>query len=86
MIQGLLAFDTLLDLLRTCTVFMDTDAGKRVKVVCRYQQYRAARHSNGCALGKRLRRSGVWHTRARQISHYGLRRPDAPRLFRSGRL
>ncbi len=44
---------------------MDTDAGKRVKVVCRYQQYRAARR-----IVERLRtgrtpeeRSGVvWHT------------------------
>ena len=65
MIQGLLAPDTLLDVLRTCTVFMDTDSGRRVKVVCRYQQYRAARRIIG-----RLRRgktaadrSGVvWHT------------------------
>lgn len=65
LIQGLLAPATLLDVLRTCTVFMDTDAGKRVKVVCRYQQYRAARR-----IVERLRtgqtpeeRSGVvWHT------------------------
>jgi type I restriction enzyme R subunit len=65
LIQGLLAPATLLDILRTCTVFMDTDSGKRVKVVCRYQQYRAARR-----IVERLRtgksaeeRSGVvWHT------------------------
>jgi len=65
MIQGLLAPDTLLDVLRTGTVFMETDDGKRVKVICRYQQYRAARR-----IGERLRtgqtaeeRSGVvWHT------------------------
>jgi type I restriction enzyme R subunit len=65
LIQGLLAPDTLLDVLRTSTVFMDTDEGKRVKVVCRYQQYRAARR-----IIQRLRtgktaeeRSGVvWHT------------------------
>lgn len=65
MIQGLLAPDTLLQVLRTCSVFMDTDAGKRVKVVCRYQQYRAAQR-----IVERLRtgktsgeRSGVvWHT------------------------
>jgi type I restriction enzyme, R subunit len=64
-IQGLLTPETLLQVLRTCTVFMDTDSGKRVKVVCRYQQYRAARK-----IVKRLRaaktaeqRSGViWHT------------------------
>ncbi|MGA2400546.1 MAG: type I restriction endonuclease subunit R [Syntrophobacteraceae bacterium] len=65
LIQGLLAPATLLDVLRTCTVFKDTDDGKRVKVVCRYQQYRAARR-----IVERLRngktpeeRSGVvWHT------------------------
>jgi type I restriction enzyme, R subunit len=52
---------TLLLILRTCTVFMDTDAGKRIKVVCRYQQFRAA-----CRIADRLRdgesaadRSGV---------------------------
>ncbi|MDB6170823.1 MAG: type site-specific deoxyribonuclease, HsdR family [Chthoniobacteraceae bacterium] len=65
LIQGLLAPATLLDVLRTCSVFMDTDSGKRVKVVCRYQQYRAA-----WRIVQRLRagqtpqeRSGVvWHT------------------------
>jgi type I restriction enzyme R subunit len=65
LIQGLLAPATLLDVLRTCTVFMDTDSGARIKVVSRYQQYRAARK-----IVERLRagsgnddRSGViWHT------------------------
>lgn len=65
LIQGLFAKDTLLDVLRSCSVFMDTDSGKRIKVVCRYQQYRAARR-----IVERLRagktpeeRSGVvWHT------------------------
>lgn len=65
LVQGLLAPATLLDVLRTCTVFMDTDDGRRIKVVCRYQQYRAARK-----IVERLRtgktpesRSGVvWHT------------------------
>ena len=65
LIQGLLAPATLLDVLRTSTVFMDTDSGKRIKVVCRYQQYRATRK-----IVERLRsgqtpeaRSGVvWHT------------------------
>lgn len=65
LIQGMLAPDTLLDILRTCSVFKDTDAGRRIKVVCHYQQYRAARR-----ILERLRagttpeeRSGVvWHT------------------------
>ncbi|MBU2854948.1 type I restriction endonuclease subunit R [Acidithiobacillus ferriphilus] len=65
MIQGLLAPATLLDVLRTCTVFMDTDSGKRVKVVSRYQQYRAAhRIVERLRTGKTMEeRSGVvWHT------------------------
>jgi type I restriction enzyme R subunit len=65
MIQGLLAPATLLDVLRTCTVFMDTDSGKRVKVICRYQQYRAAyRIVQRLRAGKTAEeRSGVvWHT------------------------
>lgn len=65
LIQGLLASATLLDVLRTCTVFMDTDSGRRIKVVCRYQQYRAARKLvNRLRLGKTPEaRSGVvWHT------------------------
>lgn len=65
LIQGLLAPAALLNVLRTSTVFMDTDAGRRIKVVCRYQQYRAARK-----IVERLRagktpeaRFGVvWHT------------------------
>src|SRR6266571_1992828 len=65
LIQGLLAPATLLDVLRTSTVYKDTDDGRRVKVICRYQQYRAARR-----IVERLRtgktpeeRSGVvWHT------------------------
>jgi type I restriction enzyme R subunit len=65
LIQGLLVPATLLDVLRTCTVFMDTESSRRIKVVCRYQQYRAARK-----IVQRLRagetpeaRSGVvWHT------------------------
>jgi len=65
LIHGMLRRAVLLDLLRTCTVFMDTDSGTRVKVTARYQQYRAA-----CKIRDRLRqgstaeeRSGViWHT------------------------
>lgn len=65
MIQGLLAPATLLDVLRTCTVFLDTDSGQCVKVVCRYQQYRAAhRVVARLRAGKSAEeRSGVvWHT------------------------
>jgi len=65
LIQGLLAPATLVDVIRTCTVFMDTDAGKRIKVICRYQQYRAARRIiERIRTGENsMERSGViWHT------------------------
>ena len=65
LVAGMLTRANLLQMLRTCTVFMDTDAGTRVKVVCRYQQFRAAgkivqRLRSGHTA---LERSGVvWHT------------------------
>ena len=65
LIQGMLPPETLLDILRSCSVFMDTDSGKRVKVVCRYQQYRAAKKMLArLRVGKNAEeRSGVvWHT------------------------
>lgn len=63
--QGMLSKENLLHILRTCSVFMDTDAGRRIKVVARYQQYRAAGK-----ITERLRRGAtpmdrsgvVWHT------------------------
>jgi type I restriction enzyme R subunit len=65
LIAGMLTKANLLQILRTSSVFMDTDGGARVKVVCRYQQFRAANK-----ILERLRtgetamaRSGVvWHT------------------------
>jgi len=65
LIAGMLSKTNLLQILRTSAVFMDTDSGPRVKVVCRYQQFRAAgriieRLRGG---GMALERSGVvWHT------------------------
>lgn len=64
LIQGVLPPATLLDLIRNCTIFMEVNK-QRVKVVARYQQYRAV-----CRIIDRLRRgktptdrSGVvWHT------------------------
>ena len=65
MINGMLNKANLLCMRRTSSVFMDTDGGPRIKVVCRYQQFRAANK-----IIERLRagqtaeaRSGVvWHT------------------------
>lgn len=65
LIAGMLNKVNLLQILRTSAVFMDTDGGPRVKVVCRYQQFRAAgkiieRLRQGDTV---LERSGVvWHT------------------------
>ena len=42
LVAGLLNRPTLLTILRCCSVFMDLKGGYRVKVVCRYQQFRAA--------------------------------------------
>jgi len=65
LINGMLNKTNLLSILRTSAVFMDTDGGPRIKVICRYQQFRAANK-----IIARLRqgqsvedRSGVvWHT------------------------
>ena len=64
LIQGMFPKETLLDIIRTCTVFMDVSK-TRAKIVSRYQQYRAM-----MKIIDRLRtgqtpaeRSGViWHT------------------------
>jgi len=65
LVSGMLTKSNLLNILRTSSVYMDTDSGPRIKVVCRYQQFRAANR-----ILERLRRgetaierSGViWHT------------------------
>lgn len=65
LINGMLGKTNLVRILRTSSVFMDTDGGPRIKVVCRYQQFRAANK-----ILERLRhgktaeeKSGVvWHT------------------------
>jgi len=65
LINGMLNKTNLLSTLRSSSVFMDTDSGPRIKVVCRYQQFRAAnkiieRLRNGSTAEER---SGVvWHT------------------------
>ena len=65
LIAGMLTRRNLLQILRTSAVFMDTDGGARVKVVCRYQQFRAANKiAQGLRTGRSaMERSGVvWHT------------------------
>jgi type I restriction enzyme R subunit len=65
LIAGMLNKPNLLRLLRTCSVYMDTDGGPRIKVVGRYQQFRAAgRILERLRHGKTAEdKSGVvWHT------------------------
>lgn len=65
LIAGMLTRTNLLQILRTSSVFMDTDGGPRVKVVCRYQQFRAANKIMARLRTGRtaMERSGVvWHT------------------------
>jgi type I restriction enzyme, R subunit len=65
LIHGMLGKTNLLSILRNFAVFMDTDAGPRIKVLCRYQQFRAAnRIIDKLRKGQTpTERSGVvWHT------------------------
>ncbi len=85
LIGGMLTKSNLLQMMRTCSVFMDTDQGPRIKVLCRYQQFRAANK-----LISRLRdgetaeeRSGVvWHT---QGSGKSLTMVFAARILRASK-
>lgn len=65
LIAGMLAHNNLLDLIRTFTLFTTTDEGGTIKIVARYQQFRAVKLGVKRLLeGKNAReRSGiVWHT------------------------
>lgn len=85
LIGGMLTKANLIHMLRTCSVYMDTDQGPRIKVLCRYQQFRAANK-----LISRLRegetaeeRSGVvWHT---QGSGKSLTMVFAARILRASK-
>lgn len=85
LINGMLNKANLLNILRTTSVFMDTDGGPRIKVVCRYQQFRAANKiiqqlRNGTTATER---SGViWHT---QGSGKSLTMVFVARLIRTSR-
>lgn len=64
LVQGMLHPERLLDITRSFTLFMDA-SNQRIKVICRYQQYRAAlKILQGIRNGRHgTERSGVvWHT------------------------
>nr|WP_324292210.1 DEAD/DEAH box helicase family protein [uncultured Sphaerochaeta sp.] len=63
--QGMMDKSNLLDLIRTFTLFSTNDKGQTIKIVGRYQQFRAVKHAVQRLLqGKNPReRSGIiWHT------------------------
>lgn len=65
LIAGMLDKNNLLDLIRTYTLFTVTDEGETIKIVARYQQFRAVKVAVKRLLtGKNAReRSGIiWHT------------------------
>jgi type I restriction enzyme R subunit len=65
LVAGMLDRDNLLDLIRTFTIFNTNDKGEMIKVVARYQQFRAVKLAVKRLLaGKNPReRSGIiWHT------------------------
>ncbi|MCP4161244.1 MAG: HsdR family type I site-specific deoxyribonuclease [Deltaproteobacteria bacterium] len=65
LIQGMLSKENLLDLLQNFTLFMETGEGSEVKIISRYQQFRAVQKiKERLMLGESPKeRSGViWHT------------------------
>ena len=65
LVAGMLDRDNLLDLIRTFTLFSTNDKGETIKIVARYQQFRAVKRAVKRLIEGRNRRerSGiVWHT------------------------
>ena len=65
LVAGMLDRDNLLDLIRTFTLFSTNDKGQTIKIVGRYQQFRAVKKAVGRLLtGKTPRERGgiIWHT------------------------
>jgi len=65
LVAGMLDKDNLLDLIRTYTLFKVNDKGKLIKIVGRYQQFRAVKKAVAKLLTgtTRRERSGIiWHT------------------------
>lgn len=65
LVAGMFAKPNLLSLIRTFTVFTTSDNGQTIKMVARYQQFRAVKVTVQRLLGKPtpLERSGIiWHT------------------------
>ena len=74
LVAGMLDRDNLLDLIRTFTLFSTNDKGQTIKIVGRYQQFRAVKLAVKQLLeGRNPReRSGIiWHTQGLgQVAHH----------------
>lgn len=65
LVAGMLDRQNLLDLIRTFTIFSESDKGERIKIVARYQQFRAVKLAVDRLLKgntPRARSGIVWHT------------------------
>ena len=65
LIQGMLSKNNILDLLQNFTLFMEVGEGKEIKIISRYQQFRAVQKIKERLLNGKTpkERSGViWHT------------------------
>lgn len=65
LVAGMLDRQNLLDIIRTFTIFSESDKGERIKIVGRYQQFRAVKLAVARLLSGKTpqARSGiVWHT------------------------
>jgi type I restriction enzyme, R subunit len=65
LVAGMFAKPNLLSLLRTFTVFTTTDEGQTIKIIARYQQFRAVKKTvNRLLTGKTKQERGgiIWHT------------------------
>jgi type I restriction enzyme R subunit len=58
---SLLAIDTVLDILRSFTAFATDKRHRKIKVICRYQQYEAANHIVERVLAGKLKKGLIWH-------------------------
>lgn len=65
LIAGMLSKNNLLELIRSFTIFTTDDKGNTIKIVARYQQYRAVKKSIRSLIdGRNARERGgiIWHT------------------------
>jgi type I restriction enzyme R subunit len=60
-IRGLLRPETLLDILRHFTVFATDKQHRKIKIICRFQQYHAANQIVARVVKGRIKKGLIWH-------------------------